>query len=214
MPRTFATPTSSAPAPRRPRRARRLLAACVLAGAAVAPSAQAQFEPFIGQLMLVGYNFCPRGWAAADGSLLSIAQNTALFSLLGTQFGGDGRVTFALPDLRGRAPIGVGQGPGLQQVLEGQTGGSENVTLLQQHMPVHTHALNASPQAATHAAPAADRLLATAQNAGTYVAAGPGVPLAPNSVGAAGGSQPFSVRDPYLGMRWCIALQGVFPSRN
>ena len=171
-------------------------------------------EPFIGEIQMFGFNFNPRYWAFCNGATMPISQNTALFSLLGTMYGGNGQTTFALPDLRGRAPIGVGQGPGLQQVLEGQTGGSENATLLQQHMPLHTHALYASPQAATHAAPAADRALATAQNAGTYVGAGPSVPLRSDSVGGAGGSQPFSVRDPYLGMRWCIALQGVFPSRN
>ena len=209
-----AMPPAIVPAAQRVRiRARTLLAAAALASAAAAPTVHAQ-SALLGQLMLVGYNFCPRGWAAAQGQLLSIAQNTALFSLLGTTYGGNGETNFALPDLRSRTPVGVGQGPGLSSVIEGQTSGSESVTLTQQNLPAHTHPLNASTQAATHAAPASDRALATTQNAGAYVAGEPSTPLTPNSVGIAGGSQPFSVRNPYLGMRWCIALEGIYPPRD
>jgi microcystin-dependent protein len=200
-------------ATRRPLR-RAALAAALLAGAAVAPSVQAQAEPFIGQLMLVPYNFCPYRWAEASGQLLSIVQNTALFSLIGTYYGGNGQTTFALPDLRGRVPVHVGQGPGLSSIALGEAGGTESVTLLSSNLPAHSHALNATAQPATHAAPATDRALAATQNAGTYTAGPPNTSLVPGSVGLTGNNVPFSVRNPYLGMRWCIALQGIYPSRN
>ena len=188
------------------------LAAALLALAA-APGAQAQAEPFIGQMMLVPYNFCPQRWAPAEGQLLSIAQNTALFSLLGTYYGGDGRTTFGLPDLRGRTPVGVGTGPGLSPVTEGQVGGAETTTLNSNQLPPHTHDLRGTSQPATHAAPAG-RALAATQNAGAYAAAPLDSALVVGSVGIAGGGQPIPLRNPYLGMRWCIALEGIFPSRN
>ena len=191
------------------------LAAAALALAVVAPSVQAQAsDMYLGQLMLVGYNFCPRGWATAEGQLLSIAQNTALFSLLGTQFGGNGQTTFALPDLRGRAPIGQGQGPGLSRVEIGEVSGAENVTLIQSQMPAHTHGLIASTQPATLATPDVSTVLAQTMNAGGYGASNTAnVVMAGNSIGVSGGSQPFSIRNPYLGMTWCIAIYGVYPPR-
>ena len=152
-------------------------------------------------------------WAEANGQIMSISMNTALFSLLGTTYGGDGRITFALPDLRGRAPVHVGQGPGLSLIDQGQVGGTESVTLNSSNLPAHSHALNAIAQPATHAAPATDRALAATQNAGTYAAGAPNTSLVAGSVGATGSNSPFSVRNPYLGLRWCIALEGVFPQR-
>ena len=194
--------------------ARQAFVGLLLAAAGVPMAYGQATEPFLGQLALLPYNFCPRGWTEASGQLLPINQNDALFSLLGTIYGGDGRTNFALPDLRGRVPLGQGQGPGLSSVQLGERSGQETVTLTVNQMPQHTHALQTSSQPATHAAPAGNRALATTQNAGSYVAAAPDTSLAPTSVGVAGGSQPFSVRNPYLGMRWCIALQGIYPSRN
>lgn len=187
------------------------LALSISTGAGIA---QAQSEPFLGQLMLVPYTFCPRGWTEAGGQIIGIAQNTALYALLGTTYGGDGRTTFGLPDLRGRVPVGQGQGPGLSNVDLGQLWGQASVTLTTSQMPAHTHALQARSDAATHAAPANDRVLATTQNAGSYVSGSANTPLDPTSVGTAGSGLPFPVQNPSLGMRWCIALEGVYPSRN
>ncbi|GAB2476675.1 tail fiber protein [Comamonas humi] len=199
---------------------------CALAAAllgAAAPAAHAQSEPFLGQLMLFGGNFCPRGWANASGQILSIAQNTALFSLLGTTYGGNGQTTFALPDLRGRAPISDGQGPGLSYFDLGQVGGTESTTLTINNMPMHTHQAtytatpNASTAPATNATPAAGQVLAQTQNAGAYANATADTTLGGSTgtvtVGVTGGNQPFSIQMPYLSLRWCIALEGVFPSR-
>ena len=213
-----ASPSVHAPVPLvrgrvRARLARALAGLLVAAAGLHTVPAQAQAEPFLGQLALVGFNFCPRGWLPAQGQLLPIAQNTALFALLGTQFGGNGQTTFGLPDLRGRVPIGQGQGPGLPDFTMGQRGGTENVSLTTSQMPLHTHGLTASTQAATHAAPANDRVLAVTQNAGNYVAATPNTALHASSVGFAGGSQPVPVRDPFMTLNWCIATEGIFPSR-
>ncbi len=196
-----------------PRAWRRKAAAAALACSAVLP-AWGQWEPFMGQLALFPYNFCPKNWIEADGQVLPIYQHTALFSLLGTQFGGNGQTTFALPDLRGRVPVGRGQGAGLSNGVLGETGGSEEVTLTTSNLPPHTHGLSASDQAATHAAPSSARALAVTQNAGSYVASAPNTALHASSVGMTGGGAPVGIRNPYLVMRWCIALQGVYPSRN
>ena len=192
------------------------LAAAALALAVVAPSVQAQAsDMYLGQLMLVGYNFCPRGWATAEGQLLSIAQNTALFSLLGTTYGGDGLTTFALPNLSGRVPVGVGQGPGLSNITRGQAAGTETVTLLQSQMPMHVHATNtpASTQPATDATPGVGKVLAQTMNAGAYVVGTADTAVGVTNSGISGASQPFGIRNPYLGMTWCIALNGVYPRR-
>ncbi len=191
---------------------RPLLAAAMLAAASAQP-AHAGIDPLLGEMMLVGGNFCPVNWLPANGALLSIAQNSALYSLLGTTYGGDGQTTFGLPDLRGRVPLGVGQGPGLSYMGQGQMGGTESVTLMSSQMPAHTHQLAASTAPATHAAPAAGRLPAQAQNAGVYHDAG-GATVALTATDVAGASQPFTVRNPYLGMTWCIAISGVYPSSN
>lgn len=188
-----------------------LLAALFLCVANV-PAANAQDIPMIGELKLLPYNFCPMGWVEADGRLLAIATNDALFLLIGTTYGGDGITTFGVPDLRGRVPVGVGQAPGLSYINLGQRRGAETVTLTAGQMPQHSHTLQASTAAATHAAPASDRVLAATQNAGSYAAASASTPLKADSVGSAGGSQPVSVVNPGLGLLWCIALQGYFPS--
>lgn len=175
-------------------------------------------DPFVGQLMCVGFNFAPKGYAFCDGKLQSIQQNAALFSLLGTTYGGDGRTTFALPDLRGRSPIGMGNGPGLNPVVQGEASGSQQVTLQVGQMPAHNHILAASGTATSTApsglVPATTSDSAAGAEVSAYGAATPGVSLAGNACGLAGGNQPFSIMNPYLGLNWIIALQGIFPSRN
>jgi microcystin-dependent protein len=190
-------------------------------------------EPFIGQIILVGFNFAPRGYAFCQGQLLSIAQNTALFSLLGTTYGGDGQTTFALPDLRGRAAVGMGQGPGLSLYDIGERSGTESVTLLSSQMPQHTHAIDMSPVAATAnarnvpgnsrspvgAVPAVEAsgvtaTYSTAAPTGTTMAASAISLTGTPTVGIAGGSQPLSILQPFLVLNYCIALEGIFPSRS
>lgn len=177
--------------------------------------AQAQVDPFIGQVMYVGFNFCPRGWAEADGSLLPISQNQALFSLLGTIYGGDGRTTFALPDLRGRVPIHEGSGPGLPPFAQGQRGGAHEVTLNPNQIPSHSHELRAGTERGNRPSPANNHL-ANGRTARVYSngSAGPNVSMDSRSIANAGGGQPHENMPPYVTMKACIALQGIFPSRN
>ena len=180
-------------------------------------------NPFIGELMLFAGNFAPRGYALCNGQILSIAQNTALFSILGTTYGGNGQTTFALPDLRGRITVGQGQGPGLSPYNLGEIGGQEAHTLTTGEMPSHTHPVNAvaNGQAGGTNVPAVTTLLATAYSAATgnplvpiYSSASPTLTMSGQAVGAAGGNQPHENRMPFLTVNWCIALTGVFPSRN
>jgi microcystin-dependent protein len=175
-------------------------------------------EPFIGEIIMFGGNFAPRGWAMCNGQLLSISQNTALFSILGTSFGGNGTTTFGLPDLRSRVPIHQGQGPGLSPYVLGQQGGPENVTLLQNNMPIHTHLANASTINADQPSPAGAIWASPVDSqggAGTgYTKQAANTTMAPNAIGNAGGSVPFSIVQPYLAVTFIIALQGIFPSRN
>ena len=169
-------------------------------------------EPFLGQIIIVGFGFAPRGWAFCNGQILSIAQNTALFALLGTTYGGDGQTTFALPNLQGRMPMHLGQGPGLSPRTQGEVGGEENVTLNQNQMPVHSHTLNASGNIATTDSPA-NALLARSVRATIYGSPASAT-LSPQSIAAAGGNQPHDNMPPYLVLNYCIALEGIFPSRN
>jgi microcystin-dependent protein len=165
-------------------------------------------EPFIGMIMLFGGNFAPAGWAQCNGQLLSIQQNTALFSILGTTYGGNGTSNFALPDLRGRAPIHLGQGPGLSNYTEGEVGGAESVTLLQAQMPAHQHT-----QPATNGVQTTNRPNnALPAEGGVYSNESDGSALVATS--SQGGNQPHENRQPFLVMNYCIALQGIFPSRN
>ena len=173
-------------------------------------------EPFIGQIQMYGFNFAPRGWAACNGATLAIQQNTALFSLLGTQFGGNGQTTFMLPNFATRAACNQGQGPGLTPRTAGETFGDASVTLTIQEMPAHSHSLNLFNQSDSTkrtGTPVAGVAL-TVPTASVPFAAGaqPNAWFAPQACGSAGGSQPHENRQPYLAVNFCIALQGVFPS--
>jgi microcystin-dependent protein len=169
-------------------------------------------DPYIGQIEMVGFNFAPVGWALCDGTLLSIAQNTALFSLLGTQYGGDGRTTFALPDLRGRVPIHQGAGPGLTPYTIGQFAGEENHTLNVNELPQHTHTLQASSANGTTDSPVSG--VPARNGAGIpEFAAAPNAAMAPNAIAPAGGGLAHNNMQPYLCINFIIALQGIFPPR-
>lgn len=179
-------------------------------------------EPFLGQITLFGCNFAPVGWALCEGQLLSIAQNTALFSLLGTNFGGNGTSIFGLPDLRGRVALGVGQQPGLSSYVIGETGGEEAMTIGSSTYPSHAHALVAAAGAATVNAPggAVEAEGETGGRGGAialalYSGSGTATTLAPAALGAAGGGgAPHNNLQPYLALNFCIALRGIFPSRS
>lgn len=203
-------------------------------------------EPFIGEIRMVGFNFAPRGWAFCQGQIISIAQNTALFSLLGTLYGGNGQTTFGLPDLRGRSPVGMGQGPGLSDITQGEMSGTENVTLLTSNMPAHNHLVpSASASVSVSgqvAMPASSNSAGVASPVNAVPAAGAngGRPfslynssqngsdtLAPfnvtlngsatvpnNETGVTGSNIPVSLRNPFIGINFVIALEGIFPSRN
>lgn len=169
-------------------------------------------QVFLGSLMLVPYNFAPTGFAFCSGQLLSIAQNTALFSLLGTTYGGDGKSTFALPDLQGRVPISAGQGPGLSLYDLGQEGGTETHTLIQSEMPLHTHQVHAAGLNG-NVSSANGNVLANGQK--IYENANPtlNAQLNPGAAGIAGGSLPHENMMPTLTLNWIIAMQGIFPAR-
>lgn len=179
-------------------------------------------EPFLGQLSLFGCNFAPRGWAMCQGQLLAIAQNIALFSLLGTNFGGDGVRTYALPDLRSRAPIGFGQGQGLSNYAIGESGGVETSAIDSSSYPAHSHPLFAGASPATENAPGG-LIEAEGQighrdhtvNLALYSPTGTATTLAPAALTtAAGGGRPHNNLQPYLALNFCVALQGVFPARS
>lgn len=169
-------------------------------------------EPFLGQISIVGFNFAPRGWAQCNGQLISIAQNTALFALLGTTYGGNGQTTYALPDLRGRAPMAFGDGAGLTSRSLGEPSGQETVTLIGAQLPMHTHLLDANSARADRANAAGAALGAAAD--ATYATTAPASTLAPNAVTQTGGSQPHNNMQPYLTLNIVIALEGFFPARN
>jgi microcystin-dependent protein len=178
-------------------------------------------EPFVGQITLYPYDFPPLGWADCAGQILSIGQNTALFSLLGTNYGGNGTTNFALPDLQGRVGVNQGTGPGLSPYFVGENGGQETVTLQQAQSAAHSHSLNATTAHGASNAPAGNLLAAgitgagrEANTAGIYNAATPNATLTANSVANAGGGQPHNNIQPFLVLRYCIALQGVFPARS
>ena len=182
------------------------------------PPAKAQSEPLLGQLMLFGGNFCPRGWAEASGSLMAINSNQALFSLFGTMYGGDGRTTFGLPDLRGRAPISLGTGPGLPSYTQGQKGGSTSFTLLAAQMPSHNHSgtVRASTQVGNSANPNNNVLAINPGGDRMYHLDGSTNNMAADSlaIDATGGGQAVNKLSPFQVLRWCVATQGIFPSRN
>lgn len=165
-------------------------------------------EPFLGEIRMLGSNFPPKGWAACNGQLLPISQNTALFSLLGTQYGGDGRVTFALPNLQGSVPLGQGSGPGLTPRSIGEVDGEANVTLLTTEMPSHHHTIGVSTSAGTSTSAGGAAIGASPTPA--FAQAFNLTPM--NSV--AGGDQSHNNLQPYVVVQFCIALQGIFPARS
>lgn len=218
------------------------LSGALLAGVcAFQAPAQAGLDPFVGEISWVGANFCPRGWAEANGQLVPIAQNTALFALLGTYYGGDGQTTFALPDLRGRSMVHTGQGAGLSEINVGEVSGAEQHTLSVAQMPSHSHTatttvadlevtstLYGSAASANATSPVGAALATTKKSTQVYAAGSPDQAMASGSVqttisGGTGattvdatnsGTSPVAVRDPYVGLKACIALEGVFPPRN
>lgn len=194
------------------------LSVVLSSGALVSNPVQAcSYEPMLGSLCVFAGNFAPRGWALANGQIMSISQNTALFSILGTTYGGDGKTTFALPDTRGRSVIGAGTSPGLSNYQLGEMGGAETITLTQAQLPVIT------PTATVHAQSSAGNsdnpvngVWATLGRQNTYSNAAPNVTMSPNAVtiNSFGGGEPHENRSPYIAMNWIIALQGIFPSRD
>lgn len=170
-------------------------------------------SPFVAEIRIFAGNFAPTGWALCDGQILPISQNTALFSLLGTTYGGDGKTTFALPDLQGRAPIHPGQGPGLSLYSLGQQSGSQSVTLLLSEMPGHNH--TAFPKSALgNSQTPGGQAWAGSNNAKQYVNTAPNVQMNPAALSITGGGLPHNNMQPYLTLTFIIALQGVFPPRS
>lgn len=169
-------------------------------------------DPFVAEIRIFPFTFAPKGWAWCDGQLLPLSQNTALFSLLGTTYGGDGRYNFALPDLQGRAPMHPGEGAGLSPHELGESAGSETVTLLQSEIPGHSHGVNQSVRSADNLNPGG---LGLGTGNPIYApAAGPQVPMSPQAIALTGGSLPHNNLMPYLTFNFNISLQGVFPPRQ
>ena len=171
-------------------------------------------DPFVAEIRIFPFNFAPRGWSWCDGQLLPLSQNTALFSLLGTTYGGNGKSNFALPDLLGRSPMHPGQGPGLSLHDLGETGGSETVTLLASEIPSHSHVLRASSDDGDLRAPSPNRVLARSTSGFAYNSVAPDVSMAPQALTPTGGNLPHNNMQPYLTFYFCIAMQGVFPPRT
>jgi microcystin-dependent protein len=172
-------------------------------------------SPFLAEIRIFGFNFPPRGWAFCDGQILSISQNTALFSLLGTTYGGNGTSNFALPNLQGNVPMNFGSAPGLTPRVLGETDGSQTVTLTNQTMPQHNHTLQVAEGGTRTNAPDSTVWLGQASPGLIYLPTGtPNVTLGAASVATAGNSLPHENMQPYLTVNMCIALQGIFPSRN
>jgi len=174
--------------------------------------ARASTTPYVGEIMPFAGNFAPQGWLPCNGQLLPIANYDTLFNLIGTTYGGDGQFTFALPDLRGRAPMHAGQGLGLTTRVVGQQGGEEAVSLLVHQAPVHSHSALAA--SANGSSPVPGTRLPARNSAGAlhYAATSPGVPMAPDAIGAGGGNQPHPNMQPFLAITYCIAVDGVWPS--
>lgn len=170
-------------------------------------------DPFVAEIRIFPFNFAPTGWAFCDGQLLPLSQNTALFSLLGTTYGGNGNSNFALPDLQGRAPMHHGQSPGLSLRDLGEMGGSDTVTLLESEIPAHSHMVMAANFPADANSPV-NNALSRSTNASVYGTGGNAVTMSPLAIAPAGGDQPHNNMQPYLTLNFCIAMQGVFPPRT
>jgi microcystin-dependent protein len=171
-------------------------------------------QPFVAEIRIFPFNFAPTGWAMCNGQIMAISQNTALFSLLGTQYGGDGKATFALPDLQGNVPLGQGTGPGLSPYVIGETGGEATHTLLTGEIPSHSHGYNESTTGG-QTTPSGNTWGPVGKGRSpVYHAAGGGVNMLDGNLSSTGSSLPHNNLQPYLTLNFCIALQGVFPSRN
>ena len=170
-------------------------------------------EPFVGEIRIFAGNFAPRGWAFCDGQLLAVSQNDALFSLLGTIYGGDGRTTFGLPDMRGRIPIHAGHGPGLSERRLGAKGGAENVTLTVNQMPSHGHPLRASSDLASAASPQG-AVVSQSTLVDLYIIDPPNTDMNAGSISSVGGSRSHTNLSPFLCVNFIIALFGIYPSRH
>ena len=173
-------------------------------------------NPFVAEIRILPFNFAPKGWAFCDGQILPLSQNTALFSLLGTTYGGDGKSNFALPNCQGNAPMHPGQGPGLSLHDLGETGGSDTVSLLESEIPFHSHALmsHGNPPPANAGTPAPTEAIARSSGGSAYTAYANPVTMNDNTLAPAGGDQPHNNLQPYLTLNFCIALQGVYPPRT
>ena len=170
-------------------------------------------DPFVAEIRIFAFNFAPKGWAFCDGQLLPLSQNGALFSLLGTTYGGNGKSNFALPDLQGSAPMHPGQGPGLSLHDLGETGGSKTVSLLLSEIPLHSHGYQVSKQLGLENIPIGQEL-AQGDGVNLYAVPGPLVQMDGNSLTPTGGDQPHNNMMPYLTLNFCIALEGVFPTHT
>jgi microcystin-dependent protein len=172
-------------------------------------------DPFVAEIRIFPFNFAPKGWAFCDGQLLPLSQNTALFSLLGTTYGGNGQSNFALPNMQGNAPMHPGQGPGLSLHDLGETGGSETVTLLQSEIPAHNHQMGSQTVPLGSLATPAGNTFTKPASGNLFNIAGPVVVvMSDQTLAPAGGDQPHNNLQPYLTLNFCIALQGVFPPRT
>lgn len=172
-------------------------------------------EPFIGEIKMFAGNFAPQSYALCNGQVLSISQNTALFAVIGTFYGGNGQTTFALPNLQGRAPMFWGQGPGLSNHVIGEMSGANSVTLLTTQMPSHTHSLNCNADANGGGSPQSNTFTGGERGGvDVYATQAPTIAMNPQGVGQNGGSIPHNNMQPYLGLTFIIALQGIFPPRN
>ena len=171
-------------------------------------------DPYVGEICMFAGNFPPRGWAFCNGQIMAISQNPALFSLLGTRYGGDGDLTFALPDLRGAMPIGQGQGPGLDNYLMGQTSGNETHSMIAAELPTHTHTMTGVTELGTTPIPTGAYPANTGNFDKDYRTSGTPTTMHPGTLGVTGSSSPIDVMQPYLTINFIICTQGVFPSRQ